>query len=698
MPDYLLEVGCEELPASSVDSASAQLLQGIEARLREAGLAFGEGRRLGTPRRLIVGIAGIESVQADRSERKRGPAVAAAFDADGNPTKAMEGFCRGQGVDPSEAEREDDYVWVTKSIPGRSASEILAEIVPDAIREVHFAKTMRWGRGKMRFARPIRWILSVLDGEVVPFTLEGVAAGGTSSGHRVESPEPFSVKSWDELVSGLRERYVEPDPAERERRVREGAAMVASDQPELTDALVDEVTHITEWPEAIEGSFAEEHLGLPEPVLITAMAKHEKFFPQRDSDGKITRHFVSIRNGGDPDTVRRGNEWVLNARFNDAAFFYEEDKRKKLDDFLADTEGMNFLAGLGNVRQRADRLRELAVEAALVTHGHDDEVEQARQAGLYAKADLTTGLVSELASLQGIIGGEYARREGSGEEVCWAIATQYDLSKNPDAETAARRTALRLHLADQMDKLAGCLGMKQAPKGSSDPQGLRRAASGIIESAWRWNQPLVSFAPLFDKALERYEEQGFELDKDFARQAMVDVMESRYEAMLGGRHDIEQAALGNRTLEELLTPRLIRFRAAQLAEVGDDAALVQTMTRPLNIVRAAEEKGNEVPETCEHAPDLNSPDGEALWEEMRTVAPMMETMVYEENVAGVAAALRQLAGPINRFFDSTMIMDKEPKVRAARLGLLNEVRRTLWRAGDFTKIVLAGESADAPSA
>ena len=249
-----------------------------------------------------------------------------------------------------------------------------------------------------------------------------------------------------------------------------------------------------------------------------------------------------------------------------------------------------------------------------------------------------------------------------------------------------------------MDKLAGCLGMKQAPKGSSDPQGLRRAATGIIETAWRWNRPLVSFAPLFEKALGQYEAQGFDLDKEFARKAMADVMESRYDAMLDARHDIVEAAMGGGTLEELLTPRLIRFRAALLAEIGDDPALVQTMTRPINIVRAAEEKGKDVPETCEHAPDLHSPDGEALWEEMRTVAPMMETMVYEENAAGVAAALRQLAGPINRFFDSTMIMDKEPSVRAARLGLLNEVRRSISKAGDFTKIVLAGESADAPSA
>jgi glycyl-tRNA synthetase beta chain len=265
---------------------------------------------------------------------------------------------------------------------------------------------MRWGSNRMRFARPIRWILAAFDGAVVPFEVETVQSTLTSQGHRFYWPELFEAKTLQELTEGLRQRTVEPDPEVRRERIRSGAALVAHGTPLLTEALVDENVYLTEWPQPIEGEFKPEFLELPRPVLITAMAKHEKMFPVQDEKGQLTNRFVFIRNSGEDATVRVGNQWVLNARFNDARFFYTEDRKRTMEQFLEKTSTIVFQEKLGNVRQRADRLSKLAEKLSEVTGGDKDEQVLARTAGLYCKADLATGLVSELPSLQGVIGSE----------------------------------------------------------------------------------------------------------------------------------------------------------------------------------------------------------------------------------------------------------------------------------------------------
>ncbi len=675
MPELLIELGTEELPATAVRKAYLDLQSNLTAALREAGVLEGESVALGTPRRQIIAFPHVAARQDDQVKEQRGPSLQAAYDASGNPSKALEGFCRSQGVEPGDLRNDGQYVWATKTIPGRDTSELLSEIVPKAIRSLTFAKTMRWGSGRMRFARPIRWILATFGGDVVPFDVEGVLSGNESRGHRFYSPEPFVATDYEGLLAGLRDRKVEPDPEFRKSRIVEESRRIAGEaEPDLSEALVDENVYLTEWPTAILGEFRSEFESLPEAVLVTAMAKHEKMFPVR-VNGKLVNRFVFVRNSGEDDTVRQGAEWVLNARFNDAKFFFEEDRKHTFKDFLEKTSGILFQEKLGNVRQRADRLANLGKAIAVATDASPEEAEMAYQAGLYAKADLSTGLVSELASLQGIIGGEYARREGLASDVADAIASQYDLSK------AKSKTALRLIMADQLDKLAGYLGIGLAPSGSSDPFALRRAANILVEAAWQWQGSLPSYESLYAKAQEAY---GTESSAAFA-----DLMASRYAALLPDvRYDMLDAALLDRSANAVCAPRAIKLRLACLERLVDDVAFVQTATRPINIVAAAQKKGEAFGHLNEA--DLASEDGVKLAHASREIVGSLIDALGREDDEAIVRQLSSLQAPINAFFESTMIMDPDPTIRAARLALLEIVSKQLMLAGDWTKIVIEG--------
>lgn len=696
MPELLLELGCEELPATFVRKAYTDLLNGLTTLLGEAGVLDGGGTALGTPRRLIVSFPNLIERQPDTTKEQRGPALKAAYDADGNPTNALLGFCRSQGIDPSELRRDDQYVWVTKKIEGRPTAEILAEALPKAIRGLSFDKSMRWGEGRMRFARPIRWILAAFGGQPVSFEVEGVPSGFESRGHRFYAPEAFSATTLSELIEGLRSRHVEPEADRRRAMILEGAAKVADGTPDLPEALVEENTFLTEWPTPIQGAFRDDYQELPDPVLVTAMAKHEKMFPVRDAEGRLTNRFVFVRNSGEDDSVRKGCEWVLNARFNDAKFFFDEDARLKMDDYLAKTETIVFQERLGSILSRADRLAKLAEAVARATGADDDEAAYARQAGLYAKADLSTGLVGELTSLQGVIGGEYAKREGFPYEVCWAIASQYDPAKNPSPGDARGRTAVRLLIADQIDKLAGYLGIGLEPSGSSDPFALRRAATILIESAWAWPGAMPAYDGLFDAALSLYREQGVELNEETAHAALYDVFASRYGSLMPEvRYDILEAALLDPRGAETTLPQQVRFRTDVMTRIAEDVEFVQTATRPINIVIAAKRKGieygsDEPMRRLEHSA-LESAEGLELLQTLSEGEDDLFRAARERNGDEVVRLLERLRAPINRFFDTTMVMtDDQPDVRYARLTLMHACALQLLAAGDFSKLVIAG--------
>jgi glycyl-tRNA synthetase beta chain len=680
MPEFLLEVGCEELPATFVRKAFSDLAESLESGLRDAGIIDSSSviTKMGTPRRLIVGITGIIERQEAKVKEMRGPSLKAAYDADGNPTGALVGFCRGNGIEISSLRKDEQYVWADKPVTGRSALDILSEVVPAAIRSLTFEKTMRWGSGRMRFARPIRWILASLDGQAVNFEVEGVRAGLESRGHRFYNPETFHASDFGDLVLKLRERFVEPDPAVRRQRILDEAPQVADGEPQLPDSLVEENVFLTEWPTAVAGRFRPEFQVLPDAVLVTAMAKHEKMFPVK-TDGKLTNQFVFIRNSGDNETVRRGNEWVLNARFNDAKFFFDEDQKHSLDDFLAKTEHIVFQEKLGTVRARSSRLENLSRGIADIFGLSVEQIETASTAGLYAKADLSTGLVSELASLQGVIGGEYAARAGLSDEVSEAIRTQYD------PERASAPTSVVLIMADQLDKLAGYLGLVLAPTGSSDPFGLRRAVTILIDLAWKWPSRLPDYSSLLTLALTQYGEQGVRLDSDAAQASLGDLFTARYSALLPFRHDILAAAALSGDLSEVTAPRNVRVRAGILFNLIGETSLVQACTRPLNIVAAAKKKGISINGVL--APrDVESVEGERLFQVLSGNEARLAHAIQEEDSNQITDIVRSLRDPINAFFDSTMIMVDDVKVRDARLSLLQRACSQILAIGDVSRL------------
>lgn len=689
MPEVVLEIGCEELPASAVERAYSDLLASLGEALLKAGVLHGEGQAMGTPRRLIVTFPNLEYRQQDSTKEQRGPALRAAYDEAGEPTPALLGFCRSQGVAPTDLRKDDQYVWLTKTIAGRDTRELLAEAIPQAIRALSFDKTMRWGASRMRFARPIRWILAAFDGQPVEFEIEGVRSGLASRGHRFYAPAEFTARTFAELAAELRSRFVEPDPAVRRARILEGAAKAADGEPELSDALVDENVFLAEWPTPLQGQFRPEFQALPEPVLVTAMAKHEKMFPVRDERGKLTNNFIFVRNSGEDASVRRGNEWVLNARFNDAKFFFDEDARHTLDEFLERTREIVFQEKLGSVRSRADRLSALAAEIARTSGASAEEIEYAAQAGRYCKADLASGLVSELSSLQGVVGSEYARRDGFPEPVCRAIASQYDLGQNPEP------SGVRIALADALDKLAGYLGLGLEPSGSSDPYGLRRAATTLIEAAWSRPDELPPLSQPFEFALAQYAAQGIELDESKARAAFIEVFTSRYGALLPDvRHDILNASILPEVPAEATRPKAVVYRARCLEKVAADFLFIQTATRPMNILIAARRKGIEFGESeplnrLEHSA-LESKEGLELFELLGRIAEPLGAAGKTLDVEATIRILKGLEAPINRFFDSTMVMDDQPDVRYARLTLMNACSLALLTAGDFTKLVIEG--------
>lgn len=673
MAELVFELGCEELPASQVPKVSKSLEQEIVSRLTAARLLPSSSTSLSTPRRLLVRVEGIPERQEDEVKKQRGPALAGAFAPDGSPTKALEGFLKGQGASLESIEKDGEYVWVTKTIPGRTSAELLAEILPEAVKALTFEKTMRWGSGRMRFSRPIRWILALLDGQVVPFSLEDIESGKSSKGHRFISPDFFEATSWQSLVDGLRQRSVEPDPEARRARI---LSQVKESAPTamLTDDLVDENVHLTEWPTVTVGAFKEDFLELPEPVLVTAMAKHEKMFPVAAANGGVTNQFVFVRNGGEEAKVKAGNAWVLNARFNDARFFFREDRKSDLHSFLEKTSGMVFVEKVGTVRQRADRLAALT---QFLVPGSDHAV----AAGLYAKADLSTGLVGELSSLQGVIGGDYAAREGFAPEVCSAIASQYSLSSALALEGDAKVLAVNLICADQIDRLAGCLGAGFIPTGSSDPYALRRAAGLLIEAGFKLDGQ-VDWVPGLREAHRLYVDQGIELSSvEKVETAFLTLLAQRYESQIEGlRYDAVQAALESGVSQ----PKRVLFQAQVMHALRGHAELVQTLLRPANILAAAEKKGFSTEGSAERGTEL----ADALAAASEASLSHAEYAVASLDVEAAIGALKSLEGPINAYFEGTMVMAEDEALRTSRLALVKQSAAPASLLGDIRKLVI----------
>ncbi|MDM7460549.1 MAG: glycine--tRNA ligase subunit beta [bacterium] len=694
----LLEIGCEEIPAAFMRDALAQLREKLGALLHESRLEFGTVHTLGTPRRLIAIADAVATQQTPQERVVRGPAKRACYDAQGNPTQALIGFAKARGVEIGAVQfvetPQGEYAFVQEYDAGKPAVEVLAEALPTQIASMTFPKMLRWGRHKMRFARPIRWIVAMLGDAVIEFEVEGIRAGRHSRGHRFMSPKPFQARSPEAFVEQLREARVLADPDERARMITDGAHRLAATlgaRPVMEPDLLEENVHLVEYPHLLLGGFPEAFLRLPAPVLVSAMKKHQKFFPLVNAEGALLPHFISVYNNGDPDKVREGNEWVLMARFNDAAFFFDEDRKQPLEAFAPALSRILYQQKLGTMADKAHRLTRLAERLARALDWSAEPTALLQRAAALCKADLATQMVTEFPDLQGVIGAEYARLSGEDERVAHAIAEQYAPrhAGDPIPDTPLGRA---LALLDRVDALVGYVGLGYLPKGSSDPFGLRRAAAGVVEILSQ-EPDYPTLAELVQRAHDEYREQRAPLKPLVAVQADLRALfYSRIEALLeeqGVRYDLVRATLGGGWDDSVYGFMQRAHLLQRHAPTPDFLPLVQTATRPANILAAAEKKAIKAVASLEQVDaTLFEHDSEhALMEALAQATPRFEALYYRHDYDAIYQELLSLAAPVNALFDGVLVMTDDAPRRQNRLNLLACANRLFLALADFTQVV-----------
>jgi len=703
---FLLEVGCEEIPAPMLPAALADLA----ARLLEAlGGPEGLGGTCespaiyGGPRRLVAYISDIKAREEDREVMVSGPSVQAAFGPEGSPTKAAAGFAKAQGVAVDSLQRirgeKGEVVAARKKIIGRDAASVLAEACPAILAAMRFPKMMKWGDQGFFFVRPVHWIAALLDDEVIPFSFVGVSSGRSTQGHRFLSPGPHAIPraaDYERVVSGAGK--VLPRPEMRRSRIVEAcdkAAAAAGWSVRRDPALLEELTFLTEHPSAVAGSFAAEHLDLPEAVLVTAMRHHQKYFPVQGKDGRLAAGFAAvIDTESDRDgVIRRGHEWVLRARLHDAQFFWKEDRRRTLADRLADLARITFHESLGSVQARVERLQAMA---ELV--GGNKEL---RQAARLCKADLTTGMVGEFPELQGIMGGIYARAEGLPASVAEAIEQHY-LPTSPEGPLPAAPLACDLAVLDKIDLLAGCFAVGLIPKGSADPHGLRRAAAGICRitasRAAGSDSPPVSLAAWSGFAFELYRKQGIAVAPE-ARENLLQFVAQRMRFLLeeqGVRVDTARAVLsaGADNARDVWSRAEALSELRSAADEGDFLALAASAKRIRNILAQARDKGIHHDSAGVSPKLLRESEEKDLHGALDRVGSQVEKEIAKGTYKPALRAIASLRPQVDRFFDKVLVMAPEADLRANRLALLESLAALLRRVADFSEIVVEGETAD----
>jgi len=689
VPDLLLELGTEDLPPGDVGPASAQLAQALRAALDSLRLTVREVAAFATPRRLTVLASDLAARQGPAERRVRGPAAAVAFDADGRPTQAALGFARSQGVPVEALEVTEDiagrrYVAAVQREAGRAARDVLPEALVRAVGGLTFAKTMRWGAGEMRFARPIRWIVAMLGGLVLPVEIAGVRAGRTTVGHRTLAPAAFSITQPSRYSAQLRAAEVIVEPQARREIIEDQVTKLGEElggRAVLDPALVEELVMSVERPAALRGTFDAHYLTLPREVLVTVMQHHQKYFAVEEPGGRLLPAFIAVRDGGDRHlaTVRQGHEWVLKARLADARFFFEEDRKKRLEEYAPRLDHLVFLAQLGTVGEKTRRLIALARGLAGDLRLDAPTAQDLERAALLCKADLVTHLVGEFPELQGTVGQIYAGLDGEATEVARAIGEHYRPAGAGDGSPKTRIGAL-LGLIDKTDTLVGAIGAGLMPTGSQDPLGLRRAAQGIVDIVLMLRL-VLPLGPLAGRAAEGHGRRDSGVVRD-----VVEFLRGRLRASLidrGIRYDVADAALAVSADDLLAASARAEAVAGALGE-EQFAALYVGFDRASRIVT-----GEAAPAVD---PDLFEADAErALFNAVTEVRGPVREAAEAGEFRRSMERLKPLVAPVNRIFDDVLIMAPDPRVRANRLALLREAAETFRVVADFSKMVMTDE-------
>lgn len=679
--DLLFEIGAEEIPAGFMPNILGQLKQLAETKLNDAHLPFESIATYGTPRRLALIVKGLADTSAEISERHKGPSASIAYDADGNATKAAIGFARGKGLDVADLVVEDGYIYAETKTAGVPAKDIVTDMLPQLITGLNFPKSMHWGNLDAKFVRPVRWLVALLDEEVIPVEFATVKSGNVTRGHRFLGADEITIKNAASYVDTLKENFVMVDQdARRELISKQLHDMAASKNASIVwdDDLLEEINYLVEWPTALCGGFEESYLALPDAAIITPMKDHQRYFPLVDQEGKLLPMFLTVRNGSDHsiEVVQAGNERVLRARLDDAKFFFNEDRKKPLIDRQDGLTKIVFQEGLGNLADKTERLLKLGRVFGEECGLHEDAAVVLERATELAKTDLTTGMVTEFTELQGVMGKEYALLDGESPEVAEAIFEQY-LPRFAGDVLPQTEAGKVLSIIDKVDNIVATFSRGLIPTGSQDPYALRRQTIGILNILLgsEWN---ISLRPIFKASMELLnvaadkQEELLNQVEEFFTLRLKNIFLDREVP-----HHVIDLLLPNNELSVADAEGLVNALLAN--RIDENVELVQAYTRMYNLVKDVEYTGVNS--------DLLKEDAEKALFEAASKASEASLAAWEANdYDAVVAVPATLVPAINKFFEDVMVMDKDEAIKANRLQLVRLAYSVMAIIGDISAL------------
>ena len=679
--DLLFEIGAEEIPAGFMPNILGQLKQLAETKLNDAHLPFESIATYGTPRRLALIVKGLADTSAEISERHKGPSASIAYDADGNATKAAIGFARGKGLDVTDLVVEDGYIYAETKTAGVPAKDIVTDMLPQLITGLNFPKSMHWGNLDAKFVRPVRWLVALLDEEVIPVEFATVQSGNVTRGHRFLGADEITIKNASSYVDTLKENFVMVDQdARRELISKQLHDIAASKNASIVwdDDLLEEINYLVEWPTALCGGFEESYLALPDAAIITPMKDHQRYFPLVDQDGKLLPMFLTVRNGSDHsiEVVQAGNERVLRARLDDAKFFFNEDRKKPLIDRQDGLTKIVFQEGLGNLADKTERLLKLGRVFGEECGLHEDAAVVLERATELAKTDLTTGMVTEFTELQGVMGKEYALLDGESSEVAEAIFEQY-LPRFAGDVLPQTEAGKVLSIIDKVDNIVATFSRGLIPTGSQDPYALRRQTIGILNILLgsEWN---ISLRPIFKASMELLNVPAEKQDE------LLGQVEAFFTLRLKNifldrevPHHVIDLLLSNNELSVADAEGLVNALLAN--RIDENVELVQAYTRMYNLVKDVEYTGVNS--------DLLKEDAEKELFEAASKASEASSAAWEAgDYDAVVAVPATLVPAINKFFEAVMVMDKDEAIKANRLQLVRLAYSVMAIIGDISAL------------
>ena len=679
--DLLFEIGAEEIPAGFMPNILGQLKQLAETKLNDAHLPFESIATYGTPRRLALIVKGLADTSAEISERHKGPSASIAYDADGNATKAAIGFARGKGLDVTDLVVEDGYIYAETKTAGVPAKDIVTDMLPQLITGLNFPKSMHWGNLDAKFVRPVRWLVALLDEDVIPVEFATVKSGNVTRGHRFLGADEITIKNASSYIDTLKENFVMVDQdARRELISKQLHDMAASKNASIVwdDDLLEEINYLVEWPTALCGGFEESYLALPDAAIITPMKDHQRYFPLIDQDGKLLPMFLTVRNGSDHsiEVVQAGNERVLRARLDDAKFFFNEDRKKPLIDRQDGLTKIVFQEGLGNLADKTERLLKLGRVFGEECGLHEDAAVVLERATELAKTDLTTGMVTEFTELQGVMGKEYALLDGESPEVAEAIFEQY-LPRFAGDVLPQTEAGKVLSIIDKVDNIVATFSRGLIPTGSQDPYALRRQTIGILNILLgsEWN---ISLRPIFKASMEFLNVPGEKQDELLGQ--VEEFFTLRLKNIFLDRevpHHVIDLLLSNNELSVADAEGLVNALLAN--RIDENVELVQAYTRMYNLVKDVEYTGVNS--------DLLKEDAEKVLFEAATKASEASSAAWEAgDYDAVVAVPATLVPAINKFFEDVMVMDKDEAIKANRLQLVRLAYSVMAIIGDISSL------------